>query len=96
MTHTPPLSPLREGSLPASPSVIDVLDLSLPPFREEIRMADLYPSLINVDKELLPTEEAALTGEAAPPKPAPITLILAPPLRNVVTFPSFHHYPMGC
>ena len=61
MTYTPPLSPLREGSLPTLPSVTDAIDLSLHPFREEIRMADLYPSLINFDDELPPAEEVALT-----------------------------------
>ena len=39
----------------------DVMDFSLPPPREEIRMADLYPSLINFDDELPPAEEVALT-----------------------------------
>ena len=61
MTHTPLLFPLREGPLSILPSVADVMDFSLPPPREEIRMADLYPSLINFDDELPPAEEVALT-----------------------------------
>jgi hypothetical protein len=69
------------------------MDLSLPPLMEEIRMADLYPSLINFGNELLPAEEEALIGEVAPPKPA--TIALAPLLRNVATLPSFCHNPLG-
>ena len=87
MTHTPPLSPLREGSLPASTSVADVMEFSFPTPRYEIRIADIYPSLINFGNELLPAEEEALIGEVAPPKPA--TIALAPLLRNVATLPSF-------
>lgn len=71
------------------PSVADVMDLSLPPPREEIRIGDLYPSLIYFDNELPPAQEAALTGGAAPPKPATIAMASAPPLRNVATLPSF-------
>ena len=82
--------------MPTLPSVTDAIDLSLHPFREEIRMADLYPSLINFNDELPPNEEAALTKEAACcalghvlPKWASVALALAPPLRNVATLPSF-------
>ena len=67
----------------------DVMDLSLPPPREEIRMTDLYPSLINFDNELLSAEEVALTGETSPPKLVTVSLVLAPLLRNVAILLSF-------
>ena len=41
----------------------DVMDFFLLPLMEETSMADLYPSLIDFDNELQPTEESALIGE---------------------------------
>ena len=61
-------------------------------------MAGLYPSLIDLDSELLPSNEATLEEEKAcyelecyrdPPKAATITLALAPPLRCTAALPSF-------
>jgi hypothetical protein len=74
--------------LPASPSVTDVMDLSLPPLREEIRMADPHPSLINIDKELVPAEVGSLRRGSSS-QPATIILTSAPPMRNVASLPSF-------
>ena len=61
----PPPSPLREEPLSSSVAAADgATDLPpLPPPMEEIKMADLYPSLIDFDNELQPTEESALIGE---------------------------------
>lgn len=73
--YTPSPSPLREESLTASPSVADgitdlpplllIKDISLPPPREEIKMAGLYPSLIDLDSEMPPANEETLAEEAA-------------------------------
>ena len=74
-THKPPLTPLREETLSAPPSMGDgirdlsplpsVKDLSLPPPREEIKMADLYLFLIDLDSKLPPANEETLMEEAA-------------------------------
>lgn len=72
------------------PALLPVKDISSPPSREEIKIAGLYPSLIDLDSELLPSNEATLEEEKAcyelecyrdPPKAATITLALASPLR---------------
>ena len=107
-THKPPLTPLREETLSAPPSMGDgirdlsplpsVKDLSLPPPREEIKMADLYLFLIDLDSKLPPANEATLEAEAAHyesecyrdlPKAATIGLAFSPPLRGTATLPSF-------
>jgi hypothetical protein len=64
------------------------MDLSLPPLREEIRMADPHPSLINIDKELVPAEVGSLRRGSSS-QPATIILTSAPPMRNVASLPSF-------
>jgi hypothetical protein len=64
---TLPSSPLREEPLSSSVADADgATDLPpLPPPMEEIKMADLYPSLIDLDSKLLPTDGATLVEETA-------------------------------
>jgi hypothetical protein len=61
-------------------------------------MADPYPSLIDLDNDLLPDDEATLKEEAVRygsehyydlPKMATIALASAFPLRGAATLPSF-------
>jgi hypothetical protein len=51
VTDLPPLRPMK--------------DLSLPPSREEIKTTDPYPSLIDLDNDMLPADEVTLEREAA-------------------------------
>ena len=105
----------KRGTLVRSTSVADgvsdlptlppIKDLSLPPYREEIKTAGPYPSLIDLDDNLPPADEATLEGEAAhyelecyhnPPQMATIALASAPlPEALPYSCLSFPHHPMG-
>jgi hypothetical protein len=81
VTDLPPLPPMK--------------DLSPPQPREEIKTAGLYPSLIDLDSELPPANEASLAACYESEcyrdllKATTISLVLAPPLRGAAELPSF-------